>query len=147
MDDAVVIERICREFDNVQTQTVDGATFFFYAEERKFPFATLVTRDDAYDSASNLSRPGVFRLNVGVGKGTYESLFGSRPPRPGATGIVDTGHDFTALDQLFPHPVYAPMGWLSVLCPSEATFETLRPLLAEAYGMATDRQTRREARE
>ncbi|MCC7020712.1 MAG: hypothetical protein IT332_13200 [Ardenticatenales bacterium] len=54
-----------------------------------------------------------------------------------------TGHDFTALDQLMPHPVYAPQGWPCVLCPSAATFEeTVRPLLAEGYERAVQRQAK-----
>jgi hypothetical protein len=48
-------------------------SFFFYGPEHKFPFATLVT-NDAYDQASNLSRPSVFRLNIGISKQTYQSM-------------------------------------------------------------------------
>lgn len=117
-----------------------GDTFFIYnpgrelPPERGFPFATIVTKDYGnFDCASNLNRPGVFRLNIGVGKETYRSLFGPQPSPPGAAGVVDTGHDFSALDQLLPHPVYAPQSWVCVLNPSAATFETVRPLLAEAY--------------
>jgi hypothetical protein len=54
---------------------------------------------------------------------------------------VDTGHDFTVLDQLIPHPVYATQSWVSVLNPSAATFEAVRPLLDEAYGLAVKRLT------
>jgi hypothetical protein len=59
---------------------------------------------------------------------------------------VGTGHDFTALDQLLPHPVYAPMSWVCVLNPSVATFEAVRPLLAEAYQLAVSRYAKRETR-
>lgn len=52
-------------------------------------------------------------------------------PREG--GIVDTGHDFTALDTLKPHPVYGWMGWVCVLNPTRATLEQLEPLIAEAH--------------
>src|SRR5215204_2489206 len=47
-----------------------GDSFFFYdpddrAEDRRLPFATIVTKDYAgFDTASELSRPGVFRLNI-----------------------------------------------------------------------------------
>jgi hypothetical protein len=35
---------------------------------RRFPFATVVTNDyDGFDTASNLDRPGIFRLNIAVG--------------------------------------------------------------------------------
>jgi hypothetical protein len=59
---------------------------------------------------------------------------------------VGIGHDFTALDQLLPHPVYAPQSWVCVLNPSAATFEAVRPLLAEAYQLAVSRYAKRETR-
>src|SRR5262249_21474905 len=72
--------------------------------KHRMPFATIVTKDYGdFDRASNLNRPGVFRLNIGVSKETYRSLFGPQPPPPGASGVVDTGHDFTAVDQIMPH--------------------------------------------
>src|SRR5437763_14498011 len=108
MDEASIFQYITDTFDGVETASAEGYTFFFYGPDRKLPFATLVTRDNEYDRASHLDRPSVFRLNIGVSKDTYRSLFGPQPPRPGADGVVDTGHDFTALDQLLPHPVYAP---------------------------------------
>ena len=123
-----------------------GDTFFSYDPDRNldpkrgFPFATIVTKDYGdFDCASNLNRPGVFRLNIGVSKDTYRSLFGPQPPPLGASGVVDTGHDFTALDQIMPHPVYAPQSWVCVLNPSEATFQAVRPLLAEAYELVVRR--------
>lgn len=133
MDEAAITHYIIDTFDDVQLATTEGVTFFFYGPERMFPFATLATKDDAYDRASNLDRPSVFRLNIGVSRATYQALFGPHPAPPGADGVVDTGHDFTALDQLLPHPVYAPQSWICVLNPSETTFQTVQPLLAEAY--------------
>jgi Family of unknown function (DUF6194) len=115
-----------------------GDTFFIYDPHRalegsrRFPFATIVTKDyGEFDNASNLDRPGVFRLNIGVSKETYASLFDA-----------DAEHDFTALDQLMPHPVYGQYHWIGVLNPSEATFETLKPLLQEAYERAVERYAR-----
>ncbi len=115
-----------------------GDTFFFYAPDReipadrKFPFATIVTRDyGAFDCASNLNRPGVFRLNVGVSKQTFAALFGVAKPED---------DDFTALDKLMPHPVYGKMYWVCVLNPSATTFQVMRPLLAEAYERAAGKR-------
>lgn len=101
-------------------------TFFFHGADNKFPFATIVTKDNEFDSASKLNRPGVFRLNVGVGKESFRALFGEQPP-------VDI--DYTAIDRLMPHPVYAKMHWVSVINPSAATFETVKPLLTEARNL------------
>jgi hypothetical protein len=110
------------------------------------PFATLIAQDNDYDRVSNLDRPSVFRLNIGVGKDTYRSMFGPPPPAPGPEGVVATGHDFTALDQVMPHPVYAPQSWVCVLSPGDETFQTVRALLAEAYELAATRHAKREAR-
>jgi hypothetical protein len=115
-----------------------GDTFFIYDPgrilegSRQFPFATIVAKDYGdFDNASNLDRPGVFRLNIGLSKETYASLF-----QAGAE------HDFTAIDQLVPHPVYGRNHWVSVLNPSDATFAALQPLLREAYDRAAARYDR-----
>jgi hypothetical protein len=72
----------------------------------------------------------VFRLNVGVSRDTFIQLFG-HPPTEAATQAV--GYDFAALDRLMPHPVYASQSWACVLNPSTETFESVKPLLTEAY--------------
>lgn len=138
MDEAAIIQYLTDTCPGMQVTNADGNYFFFYDPEQKFPFATLVTRDD-YDTASNLSRPGVFRLNIGVSKQTFQGLFGLQSP--------DAGHDFTALDRVMPHPVYGSMYWVCVLSPSAKTFETVRPLLAEAYDAAVAKQAKRQSRE
>jgi predicted DNA-binding protein (MmcQ/YjbR family) len=79
----------------------------------------------------------VWRLNIGVSKETFDSLF------PGDNST----HDFTALDRLIPHPIYGRNHWVSVLNPSDATFASLRPLLDEAYRIAADRATRQKERQ
>jgi hypothetical protein len=111
-------------------EVADDNTFFFHGADNKFPFATIVTKDNEFDSASNLDRPGVFRLNVGAGKETFRALFGEQEP---------AGTDFTALDKLMPHPVYAKMYWVCVLNPSDKTFATVKPLIAEALSLAAAR--------
>jgi hypothetical protein len=144
MNEAAITHYIISTFNGVTTVTADGNTFFFYDPEQKFPFATLVTNDDAYEQVSNLSRPGIFRLNIGVGKQTYQSLFGEQT----ATSDLGEGrYDFTALDQLLPHPVYGRMYWVCVLNPSLETFDTtIRPLLAEAYERDIKKHAKRARR-
>ncbi len=158
MDEAAITRSIAETFAGVdvvcpgadsEPAIARGDTFFFYDPDRdlepnrRFPFATIVTKDYGdFDRASNLDRPGVFRLNIGISKETYGSLVGPQSRRPGADGIVDTGHDFAALDRLMPHPVYAPQSWICVLNPSDATFEAVRPVLAEAYDPAVKRYAR-----
>jgi hypothetical protein len=128
--DVVVASR-----ENGAPEIAWGDSFYIYdpnrdfAEARRFPFATLVIQDYGdFDNKSNLNRPGVFRLNIGLSKETYRSLF----PDEGE-------HDFTALDVLMPHPVYGPNHFVCVLNPSEATFDAVKPLLAEAYAIAVRR--------
>jgi len=134
MNESSVVEYITKTFPEVETTSSFGYTFFFYRSERKLPFATLISSDYDYDRISNLDRPGVFRLNIGISKQTFQSLFG--------TTKVDVGnYDFTALDVIMPHPDYAKQHFVCVLSPSEATFERVGALLAEAYDIAVQRYT------
>lgn len=139
MDEEAIVHYIVGAFEGVDVVEGLGDRFFFAnpdrnpAPDRRFPFATLVTGKE-YDDASNVGRPGVFRLNVGVRKETFRSLFGSRSGDEGE-------YDFTALDRLMPHPVYGAQFWLCVLNPSEGTFQSVQPLLTEAYARAVARYT------
>jgi hypothetical protein len=80
---------------------------------------------------------------MGISKDTFLSLFGSRPPSFGASSDDATAYDFAALDQLLPHPVYGHIYWVCVLNPSTETFQSLKPLLAEAYELAVGKYDRR----
>src|ERR1051325_2488870 len=134
MDESSVADYIMKAFPDAETDTNFGYTFFYYKSDRKLPFATFISSDYDYDRVSNLDRPGVFRLNIGVSKKTFESLFG--------TAKVDvSSYDFTALDVIMPHPDYAQHHFICVLSPSEETFEKIRPLLAEAHNIAARRYT------
>ena len=136
MNEPSVVDYITKTFAEVETTTGFGYTMFFHKSDRKLPFATLISSDYDYDRISNLNRPGVFRLNIGIGKQTFQSLFG--------TAKVDVNsYDFTALDAIMPHPHYAQQHFICVLSPGEATFDRVRSLLAEAYDLAVRRYTRR----
>lgn len=139
--DALAMSRyITKTFADVETTEAFGYTFFFYRDDHKLPFATLATGDNEYDRVSNLDRPGVYRLNLGVSRETFQELFR-------AEALGTEAYDYTALDRLMPHPDYAAQSFLCVLSPSSATFERLRPLLAEAYGLAVTRFHRRRPSE
>ena len=140
MNEDAIISAIVQGFEGVETATANGDTFFFYRDERMFPFTTLVM-SDFNDSHSDLNRPGVFRLNIGVSKQTYQSLFGAQTFQGEDAA---PGHDFTALDTIMPHPVYGRQYWVCILNPSQATFEArVRPLLVEAHGLAAGKRSRR----
>ena len=125
-DSEAITRFITETYPNTDVVVIAGAAFFSLDPEKHFPnFATIVTTDE-HDMASpsNLSaRPDVFRLNIGVGRVTFDRLVGS---------IVEP--DYAALDRLLPHPVYARQHYISILNPSEATFRSVViPLLAEAH--------------
>ena len=147
IDEAAITRYITSALDGVDVTTALDASFFFYDPghglpvDQRLPFATLVTNDE-HDQASDLNRPGLFRLNVGVSAETFRSLFGELPPSKGGPYEPLTGYDFTVLDTLLPHPVYGRLHWLCVLNPSPETFEQVRPLLAEAHALAASRYAR-----
>ena len=134
MNEPAVVDYITKTFPEVEATSSLGYTFFFYRSERKLPFATLIASDYDYDRISNLDRPGVFRLNIGISKQTFQSLFGT-------TKVDVSNYDFTALDVIMPHPDYAKQHFVCVRSPSETTFERVGALLAEAYDIAVRRYT------
>lgn len=104
---------------------------------------TVKEKDGDNDKGSDLDREDVYRVNMGIRKKTFTELFGAVPKRPSAGGIVDMNYDFTALDKMLPHPVYAWMAWMCVLNPSEQTFEKLKPFIKEAYEYAKEKFKKR----
>src|SRR5262249_49026212 len=107
---------------------------------RRQPFATIVTKDYGdFDKLSQLDRPGVFRLNIGVSRETFQTLFGYLPGKESAKSVE---YDYATLDKLMPHPVYAPQSFVCVLNPSVETFEVVKPLLAEAWSIVEARHTK-----
>jgi Family of unknown function (DUF6194) len=157
MDQEAIIQYITDTFTGIELlRPTDapgaGDTFIYYDPERsrdfshRLPFATIVTKDYGdFDNTSKLNRPGVFRVNIGVGRDTFRALFGHAP---GEESTASADYDFSALDKVMPHPVYAPQSYLCVLNPSPETFEAVKPLLAEAYSRAASqhasRQTKRD---
>jgi len=116
------------------TATAMGATFFSLDESHWPNFATIVTTDEHdMGEPSKLSRPGVFRLNIATRKATFQRLVG---------GITEP--DYSALDRIMPHPVYAKELWVCVLNPSRKTFlEQVEPLIAESYERLAQARRRR----
>ena len=112
-----------------------GDTFFFYdrdgitVPEKRLPYATIVVNDyPGFDEASDLARPGVYRVNASVSKHTFET---------------HTAHgeqvEYSVIDQVIPHPVYGAQNWLSVLSPGIETTEIVKSILTEAHGRARAR--------
>jgi len=138
IDEASITSYITDTFENVETTVNMGYTFFFYRDDHMHAFATIASNGNEYEKISNLDRPDVYRLNIGVSRATFQSMFGK--------GKVDvSAYDFTTLDVIMPHPDYSSQHFLCVLSPSEATFEQVRALLAEAYEVAMKRYNKRKA--
>jgi hypothetical protein len=145
MEQEAITRYIKVTFDGLDIVETSGDIFFFADPDgtsdpsRRLPFATVVT-SDAYDQYSNLDRPSVYRLNFGLSRDTFRTLFPATF-RDDESDQSDRS-DFTALDMVLPHPVYGNMFWVCVLNPSESTFGRLRPLLDEAYDVALARHQR-----
>ncbi len=139
IDEAFITNYITSTFENVETAVNLGYTFFFYRDDHMHAFATIASTGNEYEKISALDRPGVYRLNLGVNKDTFQSLFGKGK-------INVSAYDFTTLDVILPHPDYSSQYFLCVLSPSEETFEKqIRPMLAEAYDLAKNRYNKRQA--
>lgn len=139
----------CTEYlsDTVLVESWGEKGIFYnpnHALKRGVYVLTVKEKDGANDKGSNLNRDGIFRMNMGLRKQTFLELFGSIPARPAAGEVVKMEYDFTLLDTILPHPVYAWMGWISILNPSEDTFEKLKPLIEESYAFATEKFKKRK---
>jgi hypothetical protein len=149
MDQETLIQYITDTFTGIEVQRPSdgpgaGDTFIFYDPQhdtdpsRRLPFATIVTKDyQNFDTSSQLDRPHVFRLNIGVSRETFQTLFGHLPTEESAD------YDFAALDRVMPHPAYGRQSWVCILNPTLETFETVKPLLAEAYVRAVGQYERK----
>ncbi len=121
-----------------------GDTFFFHdpddrEEDRRIPFATIVTKDyPGFDTASDLDRDGVFRVNVEVGRERFEQLLGYAPAQ-----LAEHHPDYRFSDVPLPHPTYGRQAWVSVVSPIEQSAAVVRDLLVEAHRRATTRHRRR----
>ena len=125
-DPGAITRMIVERWPETDVVEAMGALFFSLDPENHWPnFATIVTTDEHDEGApSNLARDGVFRLNLGVGKESFDRI----AAQAGATP------DHAAFERFAPHPVYAKQRWVAILNPSDATFrDVVLPLLVEAH--------------
>ena len=130
--------RLIREtWPDAVVATIESAAFFSLDEKHWPNFATVVWTDEHDEGEpSKLSRPGVYRLNIGVGKETFERLVGA---------VAEP--DYAAFDSILPHPVYAKQRWISILNPTDATFrDVVMPLLREAHDRLVAQRERQRTR-
>jgi hypothetical protein len=139
---SALLSALERELPGLVTSQGSGDWYVFYDPEgvtvadKRFPFLTLMT-GDRYDAASRLDRDAAtYRVNVGVGRETYEALLGTAPRDAAGHHVIDTGADYTATDTVLPHPYYAPLHWVCVVNPGPRTREQLSTLVETAYAEA-----------
>jgi len=137
-----IIERMLTNYPDLSQNSNWGERGLFYNPSNTFSkgayVLTFKEKDGENDSASNLNRGNIYRLNLKISKKTYLSLFSYIPARPLAGNIISTGHDFTNFNQLMPHPIYGWMTWICVLNPTLTTIESMEKhgLFEEAYQAA-----------
>lgn len=125
-----------------------GERGIFYNLDKKLKrgiyVLTVKEKDGDNDKGSNLDREGVYRMNLGVRKKAFSDMFGSVPKRPDKGCVVDMDYDFTEVNKVLPHPVYAWMSWICVLNPTKDSFEALKPLIRKAYEYAKEKFAKRK---
>jgi hypothetical protein len=134
-DPEAITQSILQRYPDTVIASAMGATFFSLDESHWPNYATIVTTDEHDEGTPSrlTERPGAFRLNIGVGKETFERLTSG-----------ETAPDFAAFDTILPHPVYAKQRWISILNPSAATFrDVVLPLLDEAHDRLAASKARR----
>ena len=143
-------DRLIRAYDGLRVLEAQDDLFYLYdpaadlPPERQQPFATIVTGDH-YEKVSRLDEPGAWRLNLGLTKATYTSLFGPVPTERDADWVLDSGHDYTARNTLMPHPFYASQYWAAIVNP--VRLEPLLPLLQEAHAFAARKHANHQSRQ
>ena len=133
-------KHLLNDYDDIVMIHTWGEKSFFHNPSLKLKrgsyFATIKEKDGENDTASSLNREGVYRLNIGVTKDMYLSLFGGLPQRPLQGKTIEGDFDFQALNVVMPHPVYAWMGWVCILNPQSEMKKECHRLLRNSYKRA-----------
>jgi hypothetical protein len=122
-----------------------GDHFFYFSPDgtvpnNRQPYATIVTKDYPDDVLSRLEAPDRWRVNIHVGGARFEALLGFPP---GAAHLDD--RDFSEVDVILPHPLYAAQGWVAVVNPGPRTMPRVLEELRLAH-QADRRRVERRAR-
>ena len=128
-------ERFIMELPHVQREENFGYLLFFVGDDHRLPFVTIANSDNDFDNVSNLDRDGVFRLNIGVSKETFNSL----------NFHVNEGIDYSILNMFLPHPHYAKQHFICILNPVDDNLEKTKPFILEAHSIAKKRYKRKKA--
>jgi hypothetical protein len=124
------VEAFAAGLPNVQRSENYGYIFFFVGADHRLPFVSLLDQDYDYDRVSNLNRAGVYRVNIGLSRASYDALLGDTDP---------AAVDQTALNVFLPHPDYAKQNFVCILSPAGANAEKMKGLITEAHALAAER--------
>ncbi len=133
------IQAFITALPHVEHEEQMGYLFFFVGAYHLIPFVSIAQTDNEYDRASRLDREGVFRINIGVSKETFQSLF--------PTSDQEQTFDYSALDVFMPHPDYAKQFFICILCPSEKNEAVTKEYIIEAHGLAEKMHSLRKKNE
>lgn len=125
------------KLDDVQQTENFGYVFFFVGDDHRLPFVTIADSDNEYDAVSNLNRDGVFRINIGISKATFDIL------------LADSSSeqiDYSVVDVFLPHPDYAKQHFVCILNPSQDNVATTKKLIIEAHAIAATRFHRKASK-
>ncbi len=128
------VEEFVAGLDNVQREDNFGYVFYFVGDDHRLSFVTIANSDNEFDKVSNLNREGVFRINIGVSKKTFDSLL---------AGSTSENIDYSVLNIFLPHPDYAKQHFVCILNPSGENVDTTQQLIIEAHSIAANRLQRR----
>lgn len=120
--------------ENVQQTENYGYIFYFVGDDHMLPFATIANTDNDYDNVSNLNREGIFRINIGVSRKTFDKLFPTYDPET---------IDYSLLNTILPHPDYAKQNFICILNPSGENAAKTKDLIQEAHSIAAVRFQRK----
>lgn len=144
--EAYEVIEYCKQLEDVNVVNSYGETSVFYNPNMRWKrgiyVLTIKEKDGPNDKASNLNRDGIYRVNLGIRKETFIKLFDQLPARPKAGEVVSMNFDFTVLNQILPHPVYAWMGWVSILNPIH--LKDIMPYIEESYQYAKEKMKKRK---
>ncbi len=101
-----------------------GYIFYFYKDDHKIPFVSIAETDNPQDDVSQLHRDGVYRLNIGVSKATFNSI---------NKKFIEKTIDYSQLDEMMPHPHYAKMQFVCILNPKNENIEFTKRCINESY--------------
>jgi hypothetical protein len=128
------VEAFVSNLENVQQTENFGYTFFFIGDDQMVPFVTIAHTDNEYETVSNLNREGVFRINIGVSRKTFNDLVGEATYEP---------VDYSVLNTILPHPDYAKQNFICILNPAGENVEKTKQLIVEAHDLALARFQRK----